>query len=308
LAVLFHSNEDDPFAWAKVLRQRLPDIDLRVWPEIGDPADIELALVWRPPPGLLAGLPNLRAIQSLGAGVDALLADPTLPDLPLCRMVEPSLARGMAELALTFVLAYHRRLEVFAAQQREAVWRFELPRLPAATRVGVMGLGAMGGAVARALADHGFAVRGWSRSPHDLAGVTSFAGKDGLAPFLGETDILVCLLPLTAETERILAAPLFAGLPPGARLINLARGRHLVEADLLRALDSGQLAHATLDVFREEPLPAGHPFWRHPSIRITPHVASYSDPAVAADLVVENLRRLRAGEPLLHVVDRKRGY
>lgn len=308
MALLFCSNEDDPAAWRRVLAQRLPDLEVRVWPEIGDPADIDVALVWLPPPGLLAGLPRLRAILSLGAGVDAMLADPTLPDLPLCRMVDPSLAAGMAELVLTLVLGYHRRLEVYAAQQRERVWRFELPRPAAATRVGVMGLGAMGSAVAAALLAHGFTVHGWSRGRHELAGVTTFAGADGLAPFLAGSDILVCLLPLTAATEGILDARLLAALPQGARLINVARGRHLVDADLLAALDRGHLAHATLDVFREEPLPASHPFWAHPRIRVTPHVASYSDPAVAADLVVENLRRLDAGEPLLHLVDRQRGY
>jgi glyoxylate/hydroxypyruvate reductase A len=308
VALLFYSSEDDPLAWRRVLGQRLPELEVLVWPEIGDPEEIDVALVWLPPPGLLAGLPRLRAILSLGAGVDAMLADPTLPDLPLCRMIDPALAGGMAELVLTLVLAYHRRLEVFEAQQRQGVWRFELPRPPAATGVGVMGLGQMGGAVAAALAAHGFAVRGWSRTPRDLAGVATYAGPAGLRPFLAGSDILVCLLPLTAETEGILAAPLFAGLPAGARLINVARGRHLVEADLLAALDRGHLAHATLDVFREEPLPAGHPFWRHPRIRVTPHVASYSDPASGADLVVENLRRLDAGLPLLHQVDRQRGY
>ena len=166
----------------------------------------------------------------------------------------------------------------------------------------------LGADAARVLTGHGFNVRGWSRTEKEIEGVETFAGEAGLAAFLERTEILVCLLPLTPETEGILGARLFARLPKGARLVNLARGRHLVEQDLLDALDSGHLAHATLDVFREEPLPKEHPFWRHPRVTITPHSASYSLPESGADMVAENIRRQRAGEPLLHVVDRARGY
>jgi glyoxylate/hydroxypyruvate reductase A len=308
LALLFYSEDDDPVAWAAALRSRLPDLELRVWPEIGRPEEIDSALVWLPPPGMLAGLPNLRAIFSLGAGVDAMLRDPTLPGLPLCRMVDPSMTASMAEYVLTCVLAYHRRLDLYARQQAEARWRMFLPEPAAATRVGIMGLGEMGRAAAALLVAHGFTVRGWSRARHEIPGVTSFAGPTQLDDFLSGADVLVCLLPLTAETEDIIDARLLARLPEGARLIQVGRGGHLVEADLLMALDSGRLAHATLDVFREEPLPAGHPFWRHPRIRVTPHVASYSRPESGAEVVAENIRRLRAGRPLLHVVDRRRGY
>jgi glyoxylate/hydroxypyruvate reductase A len=308
LAVLFCSADDDPVAWRRALRAQLPGIDLRVWPDVGDPEDIEAALVWLPPPGLLAGLPRLRAIFSLGAGVDSLLADPTLPDLPLCRMVDPSMAAGMAELVLTTALLYHRRIDLYDAQQHRRLWRMVLPQPPAATRIGIMGLGELGGAAARLLARQGFTVRGWSRSPRQLDGVTAFAGAAGLDAFLGDTDILVCMLPLTADTENILDRRLLARLPRGAKLVNVARGRHLVEADLLAALDDGQIAHATLDVFRTEPLPAEHPFWAHPRIRVLPHTASYSQADVAAETVAENLRRLESGLPLLHLVDRERGY
>jgi len=308
LALLFFSEDDDPVAWSAALRARLPDLDIRVWPAIGSPEEIEAALVWLPPPGLLASLPRLRAIFSLGAGVDAMLADPTLPDLPLCRMVDPSLTATMAEYVLACVLWYHRQFDVYARQQAERRWKLHLPGPAAATRVGVMGLGVLGSATAATLAAHGFTVRGWSRTPRAVAGVECFAGQPGLGTFLAGADILVCLLPLTRETEDILNAALLDRLPEGARLIQVGRGRQLVEADLLAALDTGRLVHATLDVVREEPLPPAHPFWTHPRIRLTPHSASYCQPATGAATVAENIRRLRDGRALLHVVDRQRGY
>lgn len=309
MALLFASPDDDPIAWHAALRRRLPDLEVRIYPEIGDPAEIEAALVWLPPPGLLASLPRLRAIFSLGAGVDRLLEDPTLPaELPLCRMVDPSLTASMAEFVLLHVLRYHRDLDVYEAQQRRAEWRLVLPKPAAATVVGLMGLGELGAASAGLLARHGFTVRGWSRTRKVIEGVRCFAGAEELAAFLDGVGVLVCLLPLTPATRGILNTELFARLPRGARLVNLARGAHLVEQDLLDALDTGRLAHATLDVFVREPLPKDHPFWRHPKITVTPHAASYSLPESGAELVVENLRRLREGRPLLHVVDRARGY
>ncbi len=308
MALLFFSREDDPVAWKAALEARMPGLEIRVWPEIGDPAEIETALVWRPPPGLLAGLPNLRAIFSLGAGIDSLLADPTLPDLPLCRMVDPSLTRSMSEFVLTLTLFYHRRLDLYEERQRAGWWRMEMPRPASATTVGVMGLGELGGDAARALVARGFRVRGWSRSRRTVAGVACFAGAGELAAFLGDLDIVICLLPLTPETENILDARLFAALPRGACLVHLARGGHLVEEDLLEAVERGHLRGAAIDVFREEPLPADHPFWRHPRIRVTPHTAAYSLPETGAELVVDNIRRLRDGRPLRHVVRRERGY
>ncbi len=308
MAILFISDIDDPRAWERELSRRLGPIDFRVWPELGDPAEIEVALVWRPPPGLLARLPRLRLIQALSAGVDALLADPTLPDVPLCRMVDASLTTTMVEFVTTVVLFFHRDLDHYARQQRAAIWRQRAPQPAAATRVGLMGLGVLGRAVAERLTGLGFTVRGWSRTRHALEGVTTFAGADGLAPFLGGCDILICLLPLTPATEGILDARLFAALPPGAVVVNVGRGRHLVAQDLLDALDCGRLRAAWLDVFADEPLPPDHPFWRHPRIHLTPHVAAWTHPESAADVVVDNLRRLEAGAPLRHRVDRTRGY
>lgn len=308
MALLFYSRDDDPDAWRRELARRLPGLEMRVWPEVGDPAEIDAALVWRPPPGLLRGLPNLRCILSLAAGVDQLLADPTLPDVPLCRLVDPSLTATMSEFVLLQILKYHRGLDVYARRQRRAEWRLELPLPAASTVVGIMGLGELGSDAARVLAAHGFTVRGWSRSEKHLPGATCFAGKAELEAFLAEAAILVCLLPLTDETRGILDAKLFARLPKGARLVNVARGAHLVEPDLTEALDRGHLAHASLDVTAIEPLPRDHPFWRHPRIDLTPHAASYGQPESAAAAVAENLRRLAAGEPLRDLVDRARGY
>jgi len=306
-ALLFYSRDDDPEAWRRALEARLPELDFRTWPELGEPGEITMALVWLPPAGLLQGLPNLAAIFSLGAGVDAMLAQPDLPEVPLCRLVDRSLTSTMSEFVLANVLYYHRDLDIYAEEQPAARWRLRLPRPAASRTVGVMGLGELGRDAAQLLEAHGFRVKGWSRSRHQLNGIECFAG-DELETFLEGLDLLVCLLPLTAETEGILDAALFARLPQGAVLIHVGRGRQLVPDDLMDALDRGQLRGALLDVVPEEPLPPESRLWRHPGIRITPHAASYALPETAAETVAENIRRLQAGRPLLALVDRQRGY
>ena len=308
MALLFLSPDDPAEAWRTALCAAIPGLDFRIWPQAGDPAEIDLALVWQPPPGELARYPNLRAILSLGAGIDGLLAQPGLPDVPIARMVDPSLTRTMTEYVLLATLRHHRAFDHFEREQRAGRWSFALPPQAADRRVGVMGQGVLGGAAAANLAAHGFSVAGWSREAKQVPGIECFAGRTGLPAFLARTDILICLLPLTQATAGILDAATFAGLPRGACLVNVARGAHLVEPDLIAALDSGQLAGATLDVFREEPLPQGSPLWRHPKILITPHVASYASPQTAAAGVAENIRRARAGQKLLHQVDRSQGY
>lgn len=308
MALLFYSLVDDPAAWREALARELPDLDFRVFPDLGDPAEIDVALVWRPPAGLLASLPNLRLIQALSAGVDTMLEDPTLPDVPLCRMVDASLTRTMVEYVLAQVLFYHRDLDLYEEQQRRAEWRLLMPRTAAERTVGVMGLGEIGRAIASGLAQAGFRVRGWSRSRHVIEGVTTYAGAAEREAFLSACEILVCVLPLTRETEGILDAHLFAALPRDAVLIHVGRGRQLVEADLMDAVDRGHLRGAVVDVFATEPLPPEHPFWRRPRIRITPHVAGYSLPSTGAAVVAANIRRLREGRPLLHLVPRGRGY
>ena len=309
MALLFASPTDDPAKWLQQIAAALPELEVRVWPEVGDRAEIAYAAVWNPPKGLLAGLPNLQAIFNLGAGVDALLADPTLPrHVPLVRLVEPGLTEGMTEYVLQQVLDAHRHGRAYRQFQAAAQWR-PLPETLARERgVGVLGLGELGAAAATALVALHFRVAGWSRNRKQLAGVACFAGDAELAPFLAECEILVCLLPLTSRTEGILNARTFAALPPGAFVINAARGGHLVEADLLAALDDGRLAGAALDVFATEPLPPDHPFWRHPKITITPHVAGPTHARTAVAWLVENIRRVTAGQPLLNCVDPESEY
>ena len=309
MALLLKIDIDRGDAWHQALRTCLPDMTIHEWPFDGDPAEIEFALVWAPPRGALRRYTNLRAIFSIGAGIDHLASDPELPvDVPVVRMVEPGLTAGMIEFVLLGVLTHHRFMLDYAAQQRAKVWQ-EISQIAAnQRRVGIMGLGVLGSAAADMLIRLDFDVAGWSRSPKEQAGITCFHGEDGLVPFLARTDILVCLLPLTPETDGILNARAFAALPRGAALISVGRGGHVVEDDLLAALESGQIGGATLDVFRQEPLPADSPFWTHPRVILTPHVASMTIPDSAAAAVAANIRRLRAGQPLEHAVDLRRGY
>jgi glyoxylate/hydroxypyruvate reductase A len=309
MALLFYSLIDDPEAWTAAIRRLMPELEIRVWPDTGNPADIDLALVWEPEPGLLRRFPNLKAILSPGVGVEHILRDPELPPgIPIARTVDTRLSAMIVEYATLAVLRYHRSFPDYAEHQRRGEWR-RLPQLEANERpVGILGMGMMGGAVARRLIRFGFPLRGWSRRRKRIAGLKSFTGEGEFTDFLGGTRILLCLLPLTPETHGILNRKTFAHLPRGAYLINLARGKHLVEADLIEALQSGQLAHATLDVFRTEPLPSSHPFWRHPRITITPHIAGYPLPEWAAPRIVENIRRALSGRPLLNPVDVKAGY
>ena len=299
----------DPAIWEREIRRLAPTLDLRLWPETGDPAEIDYVLTWNAPRGFWQGFPNLKAIFSLGAGVDKLLTDPELPtDIPLVRMVDPGLAAGMKEFVLMRVLHYHRHMPEFAAQQAATEWR-QLRAPPAAERlVGIMGLGELGETCARMLAELGFAVSGWSRRKKEIQGVATYAGTEELGAFLAASEILVCLLPLTADTENLLNATVFARLPRGAYVINVARGAHLVEQDLLEALATGQIAGATLDVFRVEPLPPDHPFWAHPAITVVPHVSALTQPQTAAKVLLDNLSAHAQGAALRHLVDRGSGY
>lgn len=308
MALVFYSPINPADLWEAELKKHVPDLDFRTWEAPGDPAEIDMALCWKTPPGGLAKFPNLKVIFSLAAGIDHLLTDPDLPAVPIVRMAEPSLTAGVAEYVLLHVLRHHKDQRRFDAQQKERIWA-EYFAPPAATRrVGIMGLGVIGAEAARMLVAIGFDVAGWSRTPKDLPGVESFHGPGRLDAFLARTDILVCLLPKTPETADILNAGLFARLPRGASLINAGRGDQLVEADLLDALASGRLSEATLDVFRTEPLPADHPFWDHPRITVTPHSGGDPFPDIAARTVAENILRFRRGEPLPHLFDRTAGY
>ena len=309
MQLLFLSTTSKPAVWVGPLSAALPDDTIHVYPDVDDLSAIECAIVAVPPPGVLTGFPNLRLIQSLWVGVESLLTDTTLPpDVPLARLVDPGMTETMTETVLQHVLNAHRSYEEYREQQAARLWR-QVPQVRAsARRVGLLGLGELGSAAARALAGLGFDVAGWSRQPKDLAGIGSFTGPEGFLPFLARTEILVCLLPLTATTRGILDARAFAALPRGATIINLARGGHIDDDDLLAALDAGQVGRAVLDVFNIEPLPTEHPYWRHPRVVVLPHMAAETDPQTAVAQVAENLRRLKAGEPLLNVVDRTAGY
>jgi glyoxylate/hydroxypyruvate reductase A len=309
MALLFCSTVDSAARWQVQLARLSTAIEVRIWPEIGDPAEIEYALVWRPAPGLLASLPNLKLILSLGAGIDHILGDPLLPRrVPITRLVDPYLTAAMSEYVVLQVLRLHRCDLNYQAQQRTRIWR-ELPQQNAGERpVGILGFGEIGRDAARKLKGLGFPVSGWTRLPRRVAGFSTHDGTEGLPRLLAGAAILVCLLPLTGETEGILNAANFGLMPCGAGLVNAGRGGHLVEADLIPALDSGQLSAAALDVFRDEPLPPEHPFWRHERILVTPHIAGITNPLTAAPIVLDNIRRFEAGRPLLHRVDPSRGY
>ena len=261
-----------------------------------DPDRIDAAVVANPEPGLLATLPRLRLIQSLWAGVDKLLADATLPaGVPVARMVDPAMNAAMAETALWAVLGLHRRGFDYIAQQARAEWQQHAQRRADEVRVLVLGAGQMGGAVAERLAAQGYRVTTWR-------------ARDGALPPLADSEIVVNLLPLTPATRGLLDARFFAALPRGASVVNLARGAHVVDADLLAALDAGHLHRAVLDVFKVEPLPTEHPYWRHPQVTVLPHVAALTDPRSAAGVVASSLRALSRGEAIAHLVDRERGY
>ena len=308
--LIFHSDIDRGGEWARCLRAELPDLDFRDWHAPGDDGDVTYALVWKAPHGeLKRRFPKLKAILSLGAGVDHVFADPDLPEgVPVIRMVDPMLRQGMVEYALLHALSLLRQVPQLEAQQRAREWVQLLAPPAQDCRVGVMGLGVLGGAIAKALADVGFPVRGWSRRAKDVPRIACFAGPDGLKPFLAGCDILVSVLPMTPETKNILDAGLFAQLPRGAGLINMGRGGQQVEADILAALDSGQLSHAVLDVFQTEPLPQDHPFWTHPKVTITPHIAAITYPHSGAKVVAGIIADIEAGREPPNRVDPKAGY
>ena len=306
---MLHYAFRDHAIWQEPLRREIPDLDFRDWKAIEDKASVTFALCWKPPPGLLLQYPNLRAVSSMGAGVEHLLGPDQVPaHVPIVRVVDDTMTAEMSEYIVLHVLRQHRQQPLFAERQREGKWDWRFNRATSEVTVGILGLGELGQDAAAKLGPIGFKVRGWSQGRKRIDGVESFAGLAELPAFLSACDFLVCLLPLTAATENILNAKLFAQLPAGAHLVNVARGAHMVEADLVTALDAGQLASATLDVFREEPLPAGHPFWTHPKITVTPHISAVTRPEHVAPQIAENYRRALAGQPLLNLVDRTRGY
>jgi glyoxylate/hydroxypyruvate reductase len=296
---------DEAGRWQRALAAAMPEA---VWLDPAQAADqrdtIEAAVVANPAAGTLAGLPRLRLIQSLWAGVDRLLSHNSVPaDVPLARMVDPAMTAAMVETALWAVLALHRGFFAYQQRQREALWQVHAQRRADEIGVLVLGQGVFGRAVSERLAAQGYRVLTWQRAGQEPA-----AGRQALDHLLPQADIVVNLLPLTPTTRDLIDQRFFARLPAAASLVNLARGAHVVEADLLAALDGGALRHAVLDVFQVEPLPREHPFWRHPRLTLLPHAAALTDERSAAAVAVANLRALRNDQPLAHLVDRQRGY
>jgi len=310
MKLMFLSDSEKMESWRVLLTAELPKLEFVNWPEeVGDPALIDYALVWKPPSGELAKYQNLKAILSLGAGIDHLSSDPNLPrNVPVVRLVDRCLTQGMTEYILYWVIHYHRRMGDYAEIMKTGKWRQFLQRDTRLRRVGVLGLGELGGDAAVKLAMLDFDVAGWSRSPKALPGVTSYCGPDGLREFLARTEILICLLPMTDGTRGIINRENLAKLPSGAVVINAARGGHVVDDDLLASLNSGHIAGATLDVFHTEPLPAGHPYWSHPKVTVTPHVGSLTVPHSAVNHIADNIRRIERGETPLNVVNMGVGY
>jgi glyoxylate/hydroxypyruvate reductase len=288
------------------LQHALPDTLIEIWPELDDPAAVEFAVVWKQPHGCLNGLINLKAIQCFGAGVDSILTDPTLPDLPVSRIVDPALTDAMVGYLDGIVNYYRLQLDVFSRQQQQSLWRPKSPRKLSA--VTVLGLGELGGAVAEHFHRAGYQVAGWARSGKSLRNVQCYAGDAQVQQAVTAADVVICLLPLTPATENRLNQDFFQALKPGAIFINVARGAIVDETALLAALEHGPLAAACLDVFRQEPLPGDSPLWQHPAVLITPHISAVTNVSTVVSQIANNYRRAQQGCHLLNPVDRLRGY
>lgn len=308
MTLLFKVDPARGGVWKALFAEQAPDIEVRLWPDVGEASDVRYLATWQPPEGIAERFPNLQVLFATSAGVDQ-FETAALPDsVQVVRMLDPGIAHGIVEYATMAVLALHRDLPLYLEQQRQGVWQ-EHPIVPAhQRRVGVMGLGNLGQAVLRQLQGFGFELQGWSRSQKQIEGVRCFAGDAQLKAFLAGCEILVCLLPLTPDTAGILDARLLAALPPGACLINLGRGGHLVDDDLLAALHSGQVRRAIVDVLASEPPGRGHPLMGHPNVWVTPHVGAMTHPESAFRVLLENLRRHQRGEAMEGVVPRQRGY
>ncbi len=306
MSFLIVSSQRDPKAWVQALKEQDPNLDLEVYPEVADPSKVEFALSWKHPHGIYKNYPNLKAIASMGAGIDHIINDPEIPQhIRITRVIDEQLTQDMSVFVLSLILDHLRNLSYHYCSRE---WKPLKYLRPEEVQVGIMGMGVLGVGVAEKLIRNKFNVTGWSRSQKEILGVTTFHGDDQLQDFLEQSNVLVCLLPLTSETENILNKRLFERLPQGAYVINVARGPHLVEEDLLEMIDSGHLSGASLDVFRKEPLPEDHPFWNHEKIRITPHIASVTNPSTVVPQILENYERIKQGKELNNVVDREKEY
>lgn len=312
MRILFYSPDADADNWRRNFADIMPQAELHFWQE-GDTQDPELpmdyAVVWRPPLSMLQGRTDIRAVFNLGAGVDALLKyGDALPPVPLVRLDDAGMGVQMAEFVCHAVLRYYRRFDEYDRQAQESKWQVLKPHDKQQFSVGILGLGVLGQRMAQALQQFEFPLLGWSHTLKDLPGIRCFAGKDGLPEFLRQTRVLVCVLPLTAETSNMLNRQNLSQMPEGSYLINVARGAHLAEPDLLALIKSGHIDGATLDVFRNEPLPKQHPFWNEDKIRITPHIAALTLFNESIRQIAGKIAALERGETISGVVDRQRGY
>ena len=309
MSIVLISQGRDLTPWVEAINSELPDLDVQVYPDIKAKEDVTFAISWNHPLGAFKEFPNLKCIASMGAGVDHILKDPNLPENVLVtRVTDEHLTNDMATFTTAVVLNYMRGLCAYKAAEAEGAWQPKPYLRQQDLTVGVMGMGVLGAEAATQLKRLGFNVQGWARSHKNIEGIPVYAGTDELDYFLATSNVLICLLPLTPQTANILNKANLSKLPEGAYLINVARGEHLVEEDLLEMLDKGYLAGASLDVFRTEPLPEEHPFWKHPKIDVTPHIASVTNPASAVKQILENYKRLMQNEPLTNLVSRTKGY
>lgn len=309
VSIVFRAGAGNPAGWERELRARIPDLDWRVWPDVGDPATVDFVLAFKVDAGFFGQFPNLKGILATGAGVDGIFADPGVPrHLPIARIVDYYMTQQMVQWAAYGVLHFYRRFDEYRVSQAKAEWRElgEPSRHP--PKVGVLGFGEIGGAIGRGLLALGFRVHGWTRTPRDLGPMPNYAGMEQLDAFLAESHFLVCMLPLTPDTRGLLNRERLSKLPEGAVVLNLARGGHVVTDDLTALLAEGRLLGAVLDVTDPEPLPPEHPLWRMPNVIITPHESGLTTPATAAGQVAKNIRRVLAGEPVNNPVDAARGY
>ncbi|MBD8492264.1 2-hydroxyacid dehydrogenase [Pseudomonas syringae] len=308
MTLLFKVDDARGRIWKSLFEHHAPDIEVRVWPDIGNPLDIRYFAAWQPPRQLHERFANLEVVFATSAGVDQFDLDALPGHIKLVRMLDPGIIQGIVEYACCAVLSLHRQFPLYLQQQQARCWQDHLLTAAAQRRVGVMGLGNLGRAVLHSLRAFNFQLHGWARSHKCIDGVQCHAGSDQLETFLHQCDILICLLPLTDDTRGILNAKTLAALPKGASLINLGRGGHLKEDDLLEALDSGHLNHAILDVLNDEPPSPGHRFWQHPRVWLTPHIGAMTAPQSAFEGLLANIRRHQAGEPLHGLINRDRGY
>lgn len=306
---LFIASKGNPQHLASLFRAELPDFDIVIDQPKPEDGPVPYAVVGRPSPGVIAAIPGLELVLSLNAGIEHLLTSGEIPvDVPIVRLVDQGLSLGMSEWVLAEALAWHRNLRIYEAQQVRREWAPKAEKLAHERRVTILGAGALGAPTAAHFVRFGFDTRVWSRSGRAIEGAASFAGRPELIAAVSGADILVNLLPLTPETRDLIGADVFAALAPGAFFINGARGAHVVDADLIAALDAGQLSGAALDVFRIEPLPAEDPLWAHPKVLVSPHVAAPTHANVAVKEIAESIRRHVAGQPVPHIVDRALGY